>query len=90
VKNPATHVAFLVEFKIVGDKTGRSVLPVFWDDNYVSLLPGETKQLTARFSRSDLPDEKLHIQYSGWNVPDKKMMVVHDTNAKGDEANGTK
>lgn len=69
LKNPSSRVAFFIEMKIIRDRTGRSVLPVFWDDNYVSLLPGETKQLTARFSQQDLHGEKPLLKYSGWNVP---------------------
>jgi exo-1,4-beta-D-glucosaminidase len=69
LKNPSTQVAFFVELKVVGDKTGRTILPVFWNDNYISLLPGESKQLNARFSLAALNGEKPVLQYSGWNVP---------------------
>lgn len=70
LKNPTQQVAFFIELKIVGEKSGRSVLPVFWDDNYISLLPGESRQLTARFSVKDLHGEKPVLRYSGWNVAD--------------------
>jgi exo-1,4-beta-D-glucosaminidase len=68
VNNPGSQIAFFVELKVVRDKTGRTVLPVFWNDNYVSLLPGETKTLTAQFSADDLHGEKPVLRYSGWNV----------------------
>jgi exo-1,4-beta-D-glucosaminidase len=68
VKNPTSNVAFFIELKVVGDKTGRTILPVLWNDNYISLLPGETKQLTARFAPENLQGEKPLLQYSGWNV----------------------
>lgn len=68
LKNPSPTVAFFVELKVVADKTGRTILPVLWNDNYISLLPGESKQLTARFSPQDLEGEKPALQYSGWNV----------------------
>jgi exo-1,4-beta-D-glucosaminidase len=68
LKNPEAKIAFFIELKILRNKTGESVLPVFWDDNYVSLLPGETKVLNAKFSPDDLRGEKPLLQYSGWNV----------------------
>lgn len=68
VTNISDKVAFFIELKITGDKTGRSVLPVFWDDNYVSLLPGETRNLAVQFSPADLQGEKPVLQYSGWNL----------------------
>ena len=68
LKNPTQKVAFFIELKVIGDKTGRTILPVLWDDNYVSLLPGETKQLSARFSLENLNGEKPILMYSGWNV----------------------
>ena len=68
VRNPGPHIAFFIEMKVVGDKTGRSIVPVFWDDNYISLLPGETKQVAARFSQEDLRGQKPILRYIGWNV----------------------
>jgi exo-1,4-beta-D-glucosaminidase len=68
LKNPAPKVAFFIELKVIRNKTGDSVLPVFWEDNYLSLLPGETKVISAKFSPEDLRGEKPLLQYSGWNV----------------------
>ena len=70
LKNPGTKIAFFIEFKVTGHRSGRTILPVLWSDNYVSLLPGETKELTARFSAEELKGEKPVLQYSGWNVKD--------------------
>lgn len=66
--NTGANIAFFIELKIVGARSGRSVLPVFWDDNYISLLPGESKSLIARFSPQDLRGETPLLQYSAWNV----------------------
>ena len=70
MKNPGQKLAFFVELRVVSDKTGRSILPILWDDNYISLLPGETKQLSARFSPEHLKGEKPMLLYSGFNVTD--------------------
>ena len=33
---------------------GEYISPVFWSDNFVTLFPGETRVLEARFSREGL------------------------------------
>ena len=68
LKNPSPQIAFFIELRVVGDKTGQLIVPILWDDNYISLLPGETKQLTARYSPEDLRGEKPILQYSIWNT----------------------
>ncbi|MCI0611822.1 glycoside hydrolase family 2 [bacterium] len=75
LKNPGQKLAFFVELRVVSDKTGRSILPIFWDDNYISLLPGETKQLSARFSPEHLKGEKPMLLYSGFNVTDGSVEI---------------
>jgi exo-1,4-beta-D-glucosaminidase len=64
--NPTDALAFFVELRVV-DGEGNSILPVLWDDNYVSILPGESRELTARFpGADDVSGARLIIQ--GWNV----------------------
>jgi exo-1,4-beta-D-glucosaminidase len=43
------------------------VRPVFWSENYFSLLPGETKSITCRLSKDSL-EEGSKLLLSGWNV----------------------
>ena len=40
VENPGKSLAFFVHLK-VNQAGGEEVLPVIWQDNYFSLLPGE-------------------------------------------------
>ena len=39
----------------IRDEQGHRVLPVFWSDNYIHLLPGETKKLQAKVLISACP-----------------------------------
>jgi exo-1,4-beta-D-glucosaminidase len=82
LKNPSSKLAFFVELRVVSDKTGRSILPIFWDDNYISLLPGETKQLTARFSPEHLRGEKPMLLYTGFNVADGSVEIAGKKKAR--------
>jgi len=67
LSNPSDAIAFFVELKVV-DAEGSSILPILWDDNYVSILPGESRELTARFpTEDDVSGATLALQ--GWNVP---------------------
>jgi exo-1,4-beta-D-glucosaminidase len=53
LKNPGTTLAFFVRLQVVGSN-GEEVLPVTWEDNYVTLLPGETRVITARWKAQDI------------------------------------
>jgi exo-1,4-beta-D-glucosaminidase len=68
LENPSDFIAFFIEMNIYGTSSGHSVLPIFWEDNYVSLLPGETREIRARFSKEDLHEEMPAFRFSGWNV----------------------
>ncbi len=68
LKNPTDKIAFFIELKVVDKQSGRSILPIFWDDNYISLLPGEVKVISGRFSTKDAGGENPVFVFSGWNV----------------------
>jgi exo-1,4-beta-D-glucosaminidase len=68
LENPSDKLAFFIELNVYRTTSGRSVLPIFWDDNYISLLPGETREIRARFSKEDLEGETPAFRFSGWNV----------------------
>jgi exo-1,4-beta-D-glucosaminidase len=68
LENPSDKIAFFIEMQVAGGQSGKTVLPVFWQDNYISLLPGETKTIEATFSPEDLHGEKPVLKWSGWNV----------------------
>jgi exo-1,4-beta-D-glucosaminidase len=68
LENPSDGIAFFIELNVYGKESGNSVLPIFWDDNYVSLMPGETREIRARFSKEDLHGEMPAFRFSGWNI----------------------
>ena len=47
--------------------TGQEVLPVFWSDNYLQLLPGESRTLTAAFLRGQAP-ARVTLTAEAWNA----------------------
>ena len=68
VGNPTSDLAFMIHLTVIGNDTGTEVLPAYWDDNYFSLLPGESKQVSARFSASDLEGAEAVVRIDGWNI----------------------
>jgi exo-1,4-beta-D-glucosaminidase len=47
---------------------GPEILPVIWEDNYVTLLPGEKREVNATYRASALGPAKASVEVSGWNV----------------------
>ncbi len=68
VENPSSSLAFSVNPKILKDASGDLVTPVFWDDNYFSLLPKEKRTLKVQFNSKDLEGEKAVFKIDGWNI----------------------
>ena len=58
----------LVQVALTRGRGGEEILPVFWEDNYFSLLPGETRAVTARFARRDLGGKEPVLEVGGWNI----------------------
>src|SRR6266853_1278495 len=54
VENPSQSLAFFVRLKVDKGKGGEEVLPVLWQDNYFSLLPGERREATATYRAQEL------------------------------------
>ena len=68
VENPSSSLAFFLNPKILKSTSKDLVLPVFWEDNYFSLLPGEKRTLKVEFSADNLDGEKPLLQITGWNI----------------------
>jgi hypothetical protein len=48
--------------------------PIFWSDNFVSLMPGDARTLTV----SGLPDakEEVEINFDGWNAEPRSLRIA--------------
>ena len=68
VENPSKSLAFFVRLKLDKGKGGEEILPVVWQDNYISLLPGEKREITATYRASRMGAAKPDVEVSGWNV----------------------
>src|SRR5439155_13597587 len=67
-ENKGRSVAFMVHPRVTRGKSGEDVTPIFWSDNYFSLLPGERRTVTAQFDSNELHGATPELVVEGWNV----------------------
>ena len=58
----------MTHLKVLRGRSKERVLPVYYSDNYFSLLPGETKQVILEFNAKDLQGENPVLGIEGWNI----------------------
>jgi exo-1,4-beta-D-glucosaminidase len=68
LENPSPSLAFFVRLKVNRGKGGQEILPVIWQDNYVSLLPGEKREVAASYRAHELGAAQAAVEVSGWNL----------------------
>ena len=67
VINTSDVPAINTMLEITEGSFGEEILPAFWDDNALTMVPGETKTVTVRV-RKDLIKGQPHILFEGLNV----------------------
>jgi len=65
IRNAGTVPALLVKLTLKDATLGERILPVYYSENYVSLLPGEERVVTVIFPAGSA---KAAIGVRGWNV----------------------
>ena len=68
VKNTSNSVAFQVRLRLAAKQNDLDVVPVFWDDNYFSLLPGEDRIISVTYNTNELHGAHPVIQVGGFNI----------------------
>ena len=68
LRNSSDHLAFQVRLGIRKSGQTQEMLPVFWDDNYIELMPGESRNLTAHYLPSTAVFGGVELSVSGWNI----------------------
>jgi hypothetical protein len=69
LKNPPGNpVAFFIRVSLINPETGKRILPVFYDNNYISVLPGTNKTVHIFLDRPGQAVKNMKVSLSGWNV----------------------
>ncbi|ACU69978.1 coagulation factor 5/8 type domain protein [Catenulispora acidiphila DSM 44928] len=68
VRNQGSSVAAMVRLSLQNRASGQRVLPTLYGENYVWLLPGETRTIIVSFPSSALPKEQPELHVEGYNT----------------------
>ena len=68
VENSSAVPAANVWLEVISGPQGQEVLPCFWSDNALTLMPHEKRELTVRFRTALLGGSKPHLMVEGFNV----------------------
>ncbi len=68
IENKTSTPALMIRLNVVGGKDGQQILPVFYSDNYFSLLPGEKKEVRMSWKDEDTRGNEGKVLITGYNV----------------------
>jgi hypothetical protein len=60
-------LAFFNRLSLIDSKTGKRELPVFYSDNYISVLAGETRKVLIDYTKLS-SNANLKLSIRGWNL----------------------
>jgi exo-1,4-beta-D-glucosaminidase len=63
--NPAGHIAFFERASISADRDGDEILPIEYDDNYITVFPGETAEVHGIVQQDTKP---RWVKLEGYNT----------------------
>lgn len=68
LRNTSKVPALMIRLNLVGENDGTQILPVIYQDNYFSLLPGEEKTINITWNDVDTRGNKGRINVTGFNL----------------------
>lgn len=68
IKNNGSDIAFMVHLALTKDDGGEEINPAYWDNNYITLFPGESKEIKVRFNKEDQGNSIPVLKVDGWNI----------------------
>jgi exo-1,4-beta-D-glucosaminidase len=75
LKNTSAALAFQVRLAVEAGKPSEEILPVLWEDNYVSLLPEEERTVEARFPNKHSIGSHPTLKIGGWNIEPETLVI---------------
>ncbi|HMD61403.1 MAG TPA: hypothetical protein VKG78_08225, partial [Opitutaceae bacterium] len=70
LENTDKAPALMVRLKAVRERSRDRILPAIYDDNYMTLMPGETRRVRTELEHADTRGERPGIIVEGFNVSD--------------------
>ncbi|WP_158749758.1 LamG-like jellyroll fold domain-containing protein [Acidobacterium sp. S8] len=75
LQNHGNAVALANKLTLLNADDGSRILPAYYSDNYVSLLPGESREIDVEYP-SAATDGKPEIAIRGWNLPQQMIPIA--------------
>jgi hypothetical protein len=75
LRNTGSMVAIANKLTVLNAADQARILPAYYSDNYVSLLPGETRNIEIEYPRTSANDE-AQLTIRGWNLTTQTIAVV--------------
>jgi exo-1,4-beta-D-glucosaminidase len=72
IENAGSALAFQVRLKLTQGEGGEEVLPVYWEDNYFELLPGESREIQVSYPTVHPGRGRVlapSVEAEAWNAP---------------------
>lgn len=69
--NPSSAIAFGLNPKLLSVSTKEPILPIFWQDNYFALMPGEKRVIEMYVDASLVTEKNVLFRLDGWNLKKK-------------------
>jgi mannosylglycoprotein endo-beta-mannosidase len=66
--NPTNTIALMTHLQLHQKQSGKRVLPVFYSDNYITLIPGESRTITIQAATKDLENNRPLLLVDGFNI----------------------
>ena len=76
--NPTGHIAFFLRAEITQGPDGEEVLPITYDDNYLTLFPQETRTIKANFAGKRLSAHPPSLRLEGYNTEKQILPLAQD------------
>ena len=68
LRNTSSTPALMLRLKAVRETTHDRILPAIYDDNYIALMPGESRTLYTELANADARGERPAIVIDGFNL----------------------
>ena len=68
ITNQSDNIAFFIEAELNDNEKDAAIVPVFWSDNYISLLPKESKTISVKCYKKDAGDKEPKVKINGYNI----------------------
>ncbi|HVO62439.1 MAG TPA: hypothetical protein VMT53_15995 [Terriglobales bacterium] len=80
--NPSRDLAFQVSLGVHDGDREDQILPVLWQDNYISLQPNESRVVVARYAPGKL-GSNAELRVGGWNISPETIPLRANGDSRG-------